>query len=234
MAVIRFDPNTPVEVALKYDTGREVESKKTFVNKETGEQERLPNQIMYTVCGDDTIYLPVHVGERISQMGIKKAELISICKRQQGTMVKWEVKRLAEGTEPQCAPNSFDSIPTAIDATPLERKLTTSVKQAQQRKAVTPQCAPSAAATVPAKILTPAAQSNSIPAPISHTLISKLMASSLIAAFDATQECERYAHCKGVEVEFGADDIRAISNTIFIALSKDPRFVEPQKVNGAA
>ena len=60
---------------------------------------------------------------------------------------------------------------------------------------------------------------NSTP-PIAHTVISKIMASALIASIDATQEAERYAHSKGFELEFGADDIRAIAATIFITASK--------------
>jgi len=39
--------------------------------------------MMYTVCGDDTIYVPLSVGEQITQLGVKKLELIAICKRQQ-------------------------------------------------------------------------------------------------------------------------------------------------------
>jgi hypothetical protein len=122
--------NIPVEVALKYDGGKQVQSRIP----------EAPDQMMYTVCGDDTIYLPLSVAAQITALGIRKMELISIMKR-----------------------------------------------------------------------------------------------AALIAAFDATQECERYAHTKGVELEFGTEDVRAISNTIFIQLSKDPGFgALPQKVNGGA
>jgi hypothetical protein len=27
---------------------------------------------MYTVCGDDTIYVPLHVSDQITQLGIKR------------------------------------------------------------------------------------------------------------------------------------------------------------------
>ena len=150
--------------------------------------------MMYTVCGDDTIYVPLSVAAEIAQLGIKKMELISICKWQQGGVTRWEVKRLSDAAQP-----SPDPPPQRFQVADLEIR-----------------------------------QPSSTLAPISHTVISKLMAASLIAAFDATQEAERYAHTKGVEIEFGAEDIRAISNTIFIALSKDPAFAQPVKVNGGA
>ena len=76
MAVIRFDPNTPVKVALKYDGGKQVQSR----------IQDAPDQMMYTVCGDDTIYLPLGVAAQITKLGIKKMELISICKRVQGSV----------------------------------------------------------------------------------------------------------------------------------------------------
>jgi len=219
MSVIRFDPNTPVEIALKYDAGRQVKSR----------IENAPDQMMYTICGDDTIYVPLLVAEKITQLGIKKLELISICKRQQGTMVKWEVKRIGD--------TATAAIPTAIDATPLERQLTDSINQVQQRQASTPsKVAPTAVATAPdpaAGTRNPAPQSNSS-SPINHTIISRIMASALCAAIDATRDAEGYAHSKGIEIEFGSDDIRAISNTLFIALSKDPRFApQPGDAGGA-
>jgi hypothetical protein len=223
MAVIRFDANVPVEVALKFDGGKEVTSRIPDA----------PNQMMYSLCGDDTIYLPLSVAAQISQLGIKKLELISICKRQQGGVTRWEVKRVGDTATAAIATRTgFDALPTAIDATPIERQLTDSINQANQAKAqralITPAVSPST--VVNGTITTP----NSTPAPIAHTTISRLMAASLIAAFDASQECERYAHSKGTEFEFSSEDIRAISNTIFIALSKDPNFGKPQQVNGGA
>ncbi len=217
MAKINFEPNIAVEVALKFDKGKEVESR--LANS--------PNQMMYTLCGDDVIYVPLHVAEQITRLGIRREELFSICKRVIGKATKWEVKRLSEATEPAQPPNNFEALPTAIDATLIERQLTTSINQVKAAQALT---TPAPAQSTAKSNGTQTPNSN---APIAHTVISKLMASALIAAFDATQECERYAHSKGVEFEFQAEDIRAISNTIFIALSKDPRFGEPQKVNGA-
>jgi hypothetical protein len=234
MAIIRFEPNVPVEVALKYDQGKEVESRIADA----------PNQMMYTICGGDTIYVPLAVAGMIDKLGIKREELMSICKRVQGRATKWEVKRISEAPEPRSRVDqmidaavpaikelgrSFDSLPTSIDATPLERKLTDSINQ--QRQANPSKSSP-AAATVPAKIQTPTPAPNSTH--IHHTTYSRTMAASLIAAIDAAREAERYAAAVGFEVEFVTEDIRMMAATLFIAASKDPAFLSQptQKVNG--
>src|ERR1035438_9551993 len=115
MAVIRFDANVPVEVALKFDGGKQVKSRIP----------EAPDQMMYTVCGDDTIYVPLHVADQITQLGIKRAELMSICKRQQSGVTRWEVKRISEAAEP-----ARPEPPTM-----LENQLTRSIEQASQQKA---------------------------------------------------------------------------------------------------
>lgn len=194
MSVIRFDANVPVEVALKFDGGKQVKSRIP----------EAPDQMMYSLCGDDTIYVPLLVGEKIAQLGVKKMELISICKRQQGSMTKWEVKRVGD---------------TAT--APLE--------QVQAQRALATPATPQIAPLEKSNPNTPHSNPE-----IGHTIISRIMASALIAAIDATQEAERYAHSKGIELEFGTDDIRAISNTVFIALSKDPGFGKSQQVNTGA
>jgi hypothetical protein len=214
MAVIRFDPNTPVEVALKYDGGKQAQSRIP----------EAPDQMMYTVCGDDTIYVTLHAANTITKLGIRKMELISICKRQQNGATKWEVKRMGDTTT--------TALTKPEPPTILENQLTRSIEQAKAQRALTTPAAPQNT-TVSRSAQT---QPNSTPPPIAHTVISRIMASAMIAAFDATQECERYAHAHGVELEFGTEDVRAINNTIFIQLSKEPGFggAVPQRVNGGA
>jgi hypothetical protein len=131
---------------------------------------------------------------------------MSICKRQQSGVTRWEVKRISEAAEP-----------ARPEPTMLENQLTRSIELANQQKAQRALEAPTGPhqSTSSGTPNTP----NSTP-PIAHTVISKIMASALIASIDATQEAERYAHSKGFELEFGADDIRAIAATIFITASK--------------
>ena len=106
MAVIRFDPNTVLEIALKYDGGKEV----------TSRIQDAPNQMMYTLCGDDTIYVPLHVADQITKLGIKRAELFSVCKRVTGNVTRWEVKRVGDTVTDPIPPHSFESLPTAVQA----------------------------------------------------------------------------------------------------------------------
>jgi hypothetical protein len=224
MAVIRFDANVPVEVALKFDGGKQVQSRIPDA----------PDQMMYTVCGDDTIYLPLSVAAQITQLGIRKMDLISICKRQQSGVTRWEVKRMGDTATAPIAPNSFDALPTAIDATPLERAITDSINQVRQQRASKPSSmAPAAAvATVPLPIVKEPATPNSTH--IHHTAYSRTMAAALIAAIDAAREAERYSLAVGFDVRFETEDIRALAATLFIAASKDPGFLSQptQKVNG--
>ena len=212
MAVIRFDPNTVVEIALKYDGGKEITSRIPDA----------PNQMMYTLCGDDTIYVPLHVADQITKLGIKRAELFSVCKRVSGNVTRWEVKRVGDTVTEALAPNSFEALPTAIP----------------QQKVNPSKSMPTAAvATVPAPVKAPAQTPNSTH--IHHTGYSRTMAAALIAAIDSAREAERYATAVGIPVkpltvEFLAEDIRAIAATMFIQASKEPGFLtQPtQKVNG--
>ena len=238
MAVIKFDPNVPVEVALKYDSGRRVESRKTFTDTD-GKETRLPDQMLYTVCGDDTMYLPLHIGEMIDRLGIKKLELVSICKRVKGKATKWEVKRVGDTQTEAIPPNNFDQLPTSIDATPIERQPTNSVNQVQQRKAVTP-----SKSSPPAATPAPIAQGTTHDRPIAagHTHASLTMAASYIAIIDAMKLAEQYATSKGIPVkplviEFLAEDVRAGAATIYIQACKDnsqlaAALVRNEQVNG--
>lgn len=59
-----------------------------------------------------------------------------------------------------------------------------------------------------------------------HTKASAVMGSALIAAIDAAKLAEQYAASKGIAVEFGPEDLRAIANTIYIQAWKDPLFAD--------
>jgi hypothetical protein len=221
MATLRFEPNVPVELALKYDEGRQVQSRILDA----------PDQMMYTVCGDDTIYLPLHVAEQIKALGIRKMELISICKTVKGNVTRWEVKRVGGAQTAAIAPrDSFEALPTAINASPLERQLTQSINVVKAQRMSQAPAAPLPQQPSKAPDNTP----NSTPAAIHHTSYSRVMAAALIAAIDASREAERYATKVGFEVEFNTEDVRAIAATLFIQASKDPAFLSAptQKVNG--
>jgi len=233
MAVLRFDPNAALEVALKYDGGKQVKSRIPDA----------PDQMMYTVCGDDTIYVPLHVGEQIEKLGIKKMELFSICKTVKQNVTRWEVKRLSEAAEP--APparngDTFERLATAIDATPLARQLTNSINNVREQKAQrASSLQDSPAAPQSSTQQTSTQQPNVTPPLQGHTRASSVMAAALIAGIDAMITAEQYAVSKGIpvkplSVEFLAEDIRCIANTLYIQACKDPLFSERMNQGGAS
>src|ERR1019366_3272318 len=169
----------------------------------------------------DVVFLPESSDEMFAAAHIGANEPFSICRRktkQKGEF--FEVHKLSDAQEPALDPRrypdesgSFDSLPTAINSTPIERKLEASITQAQQRKANPSQVAPSAAMQSGA-MTAPPRQSNST-AP-GQTLASSMMASAMIAGFDACCLFEQYAKSKGIVSTFGPQDYRAVANTIYI------------------
>ena len=212
MAVLRFEPNEPLEVALKFDTGLRVSSAK---------YPEAPDQMKYTLCGEDSIYTPLGVAEQIEKLGIRKLELFSICKRVQNRITRWEVKRLGDAATP--------ALP-AQPPTDLEDQLTRSIEQIKNQRAIVTPAGPQQQKQQQSEF----AATNTQPI-IAHTRASKLMAGALIAAIDAAREAEVYAAGHGIELEFGAEDVQKIAATLFIAASKDPGFLHPeQPANGGS
>jgi hypothetical protein len=224
MAIISFEANIPVEVALKFASGLE----------KPGYKEGDSPRMFFTLCGDDAMYVPMIVADQIKKLGIKQFELIRIVKRTQGKVTRWLVERAGdtqtEAIEPP--PPNFDDIPTAIDATPIERQLTTSINQAKLRKA------PPAKVTPPASTSTSHPDSNPlIPNAAGHTRASAVMAAAMVAAIDALIIGEQYGKAKGKILQFNEEDVRCVAATIYIQACKDPLFHErvvTQKVNGGA
>src|ERR1700722_16195997 len=91
MAKIRFDANVPVEVALKFSEGKRCPS--SLKDKDGNP---LPDQMFYTLCGDDTMYVSLAVADNVAALGSRKMELFSICKPVRNQVTKWEVKRVGD------------------------------------------------------------------------------------------------------------------------------------------
>ena len=85
MNILRFEGNTPVQVALKYDGGRDVDG-------------RYGPQVLYTLADGRLMYLEPKAARRIDELKITAGESFSICKREATNgnkrKVEWEVKRL--------------------------------------------------------------------------------------------------------------------------------------------
>ena len=55
---------------------------------------------------------------------------------------------------------------------------------------------------------------------------SAILSAALIAAIDAASNATRYAQSKGMALEFGPEDIRALAATVYIQGCKDPLYGE--------
>src|SRR5438128_11406502 len=91
MNILRFETNTPVQVALKFDGGRDVDG-------------RYGPQVLYTLADGRLMYLEPKVARHIEELKITAGELFSICKREvkngQKSGIQWEVKRVGPIPKP--------------------------------------------------------------------------------------------------------------------------------------
>ena len=79
-STLRFEPNVPVDVALKYAGGFQVTSTKT----------NLP-QMMYTLTDGRRMYLDLPVAARVDALGVPKGQSFTICKVGKGKDAQWAV-----------------------------------------------------------------------------------------------------------------------------------------------
>jgi hypothetical protein len=110
---LKFESNVPVEVALKYEGGREVTSS---VNGE--------KQMMYTLTNGQRMYLDLNVAARVDELGVKTG--IVICKVGKGATAQWAVQR-SEGARGQGSgagePKIYPPKPVETSDQVLSRKL---------------------------------------------------------------------------------------------------------------
>ena len=82
--VVRFAVDTPVEVALRFETGKHVEG-------------RYGDQIMYSLVDNRVMYVPPYVEQRIRELAIGAGEPLQLCKQAKTDgnrkWVEWSVRR---------------------------------------------------------------------------------------------------------------------------------------------
>jgi hypothetical protein len=101
--ILRFNTNSPVEVALRYDDGKRVEG-------------RYGEKVMFTLEGDQVMYVPPVVAKQIRELGIRAREIFEICKaelrEENKRWIEWRVRRLEEPRHPASSPNVSDAAAT--------------------------------------------------------------------------------------------------------------------------
>ena len=94
--ILRFSTNKPVEVALRWEDGRQVEG-------------RYGQQVMYTLADQRVMYVPPAVAQQIRELGVRQGEHFEICKAEarQGERrwIEWQVRRLESPQQPASSGN---------------------------------------------------------------------------------------------------------------------------------
>ena len=80
---VEFDPNVVQRLALKYQTGR-------VVNGRNGAR------VMFTTSDDKVFFLDQDIARRIEDLRMKPGAPFTVCRRQSGKDVAWEVSKLGE------------------------------------------------------------------------------------------------------------------------------------------
>jgi hypothetical protein len=82
--VVKFGIDTPVEVALRFETGKHVEG-------------RYGEQVMYSLLDNRVMYVPSYVDQRIKELAIAAGEPLQLCKQAKTDgnrrWVEWSVRR---------------------------------------------------------------------------------------------------------------------------------------------
>jgi len=193
--ILRFNTNTPVAVALRWDDGRSVEG-------------RYGEQIMYTLDDDRVMYVPPVVGQRIRELGIRAREIFEICKAElredNRRWIEWRVTRLEEPRHPASSAN----VPEAAATIPH-------CKVQDHRDGSTGQTAPRQALSFEA-----GSDGTLLPVPVTGAGITA-MELALNGAAEIAQRVESRARIRNYSLQFTSEDIRAIGLTMFIQAMRE-------------
>lgn len=92
--ILRFEPNVPEIISLKFSEGKECES------KISGDP-----QLYYTLSDGRSTYVSPEFGDRIRELGIRAGQPIEVVKRQRrGRPAEWEIRRVENMTTQQQQP----------------------------------------------------------------------------------------------------------------------------------
>src|SRR5262249_54851776 len=102
--VVKFGIDTPVEVSLRFETGKHVEG-------------RYGEQVMYSLLDNRVMYVPPYVDQRIRELAIAAGEPLLLCKQSKTDgnrkWIEWSVRRAPQ--QPLPSPNetaAADQVPT--------------------------------------------------------------------------------------------------------------------------
>ena len=193
--ILRFNTNTPVTVALRWDDGRRVEG-------------RYGEQMMYTLEDDRVMYVPPVVGQRIQDLGIRAREVFEICKAElredNRRWIEWRVTRLEEPQHPASSGNVPDATVT-IPHTKAQDHRDGNTDQAARRQNLSFEAS---------------SDGTLLPIPVAGAGITA-MELAMNGAAEIAQRVESRARIRNYSLQFTGEDIRAIGLTMFIQAMRE-------------
>ena len=191
--ILRFNTNSPVEVALRWDEGKRVEG-------------RYGEQILYSLEGDRVMYVPPVVAKQIHELGIRAREIFEICKaelrEENKRWIEWRVRRIEEPRHPAQSPNS----PETAASIPSD--------QAQNQRNGNTHQAPRPLD------LHASPDGTLLPVPVTGAGITA-MELAMSGAAEIAQRVESRARIRNYSLQFTSEDIRAIGLTMFIQAMRE-------------
>jgi hypothetical protein len=190
MEVLRFQANIPEEVALKFDDGKAVEG-------------RYGDQVLYTLTDDRVMYLPPIAAKRITDLRIRKNELMSVCKQEvargQKRSIEWVVKRV-------------DPAPETAAASPAAAS---NHQETQHNNTAN-------GSTAKLAVINGNPQGQADEAALAAKIgVATQLADALKTAIAAAAAAEEFAKGINYSVRFTSEDIRTMGNTLLIGKQRE-------------
>jgi hypothetical protein len=228
---------------LKLELNRPVQAELLYSKAQSGTN-AYGDWFRYSLVSGDSLFIAGKdcddPDEMFATAGVGPRQPFVIClrKTKQGARY-FQVQALSDAAEEPAGldPARYPDTAGAF-ASKLEARLAASITHEQQRKAaVTPSKSSPSSAVVTSSAAAPVCkaqpqQTNPIaivPAPSQQgtTRASSMMASALIAAFDASCLATQYAASKGLALQFSSEDIRTMANSMLMNI-KDAAMYQRQ------
>jgi hypothetical protein len=191
--ILRFNTNSPVEVALRWDDGKRVEG-------------RYGEQVLYTLDDDRVMYVPPVVASRIRELGIRAREVFEICKaelrEENKRWIEWRVRRIEEPRHPASSGNVPEAAATVPNTTAQNHR---NGSTQQTSRPLDLQAAP---------------DGTLLPVPVTGAGITA-MELAMSGAAEVAQRVESRARLRNYSLQFTSEDIRAIGLTMFIQAMRE-------------
>ena len=196
MPTVEFQPNVPVDLALKYADGKPVNSRGPVA------------RFLFTTTDDRALFLDESIAQRVRALGLQPGEHFRMCKGVIGRNTEWKVERVGEQKD-----GTF-VIPKSGAATSPE--ITAPASSSTGFHSHTATMNP----TMPAEVLQRAL--SGLPRVDARTaLISATLREDANMLIDVMGSCIEYA--KKYNGAVSNDDVRALAITIYIQHTKGVR-----------